>query len=180
MPEVEIRPVIMNDIPALIGIDLSSASTHVWQVERVLDEGITGSHFREVRLPREAKLEYPRTASQVFEDGQNPGQMILVASMAGRPVGYVRLSTIIAPRTAWVQDLAVNEAFRRKGIGAALLLAALDWALEQSCRRMVVEAQSKNYPAIKLVRKLGFEFAGFQNQYYSNQDIALFFARSLR
>jgi ribosomal protein S18 acetylase RimI-like enzyme len=180
MPEVDIRPILASDLSALVGFDLSYSSTHVWQMERFSDENMVGSHFREVRLPREAKVEYPRPAAQVFDDFQNPAQLILVASMVGRLIGYVRISTQVAPRTAWVKDWAVQDGFRRKGIGAALLLAALEWSMEEGCRRTVVETQSKNYPAIKLVRKLGFEYAGFHDQYYSNQDIALFFARSLR
>ncbi len=180
MPEIEIRPLIASDIAILTGINLSYTSTHVWQMERISEEGIAGAHFREVRLPREARVEYPRPASQIFEEPQNPGQLILAAVIAGRPIGYVHISTLVAPRTAWVKDWAVQDVFRRKGVGAALLLASLEWSLEENCRRIVVEMQSKNYPAIKLVRKLGFEYAGYHDQYYFNQDIAVFFARSLR
>lgn len=180
MPEVEIRPILNNDVSVLMGFDLSYSSSHVWQLDRVSDDGGIRSNFREVRLPRETKVEYPRPPSQILADLQNSGQVILVAVMDNRPVGFVRISDQVAPRTAWVKDWAVQDSLRRKGIGSALLLAALEWAAEESFRRTVVEVQSKNYPAIKLVRKLGFEFAGFHDQYYSNQDIALFFARSLR
>jgi len=68
-----------------------------------------------------------------------------------------------------------------RGIGAALLLAALEWSVEQrEFRQVVVEMQSKNYPAYSLVRKLGFDFAGFSDQFYFNKDIALFFSCALR
>jgi RimJ/RimL family protein N-acetyltransferase len=40
--------------------------------------------------------------------------------------------------------------------------------------------QSKNHPAIQLAHKLGFEFCGYNDHYFSNQDIALFFSRPLR
>lgn len=180
MPEIEIRPILNSDVAVLSGIDLSYSSSHVWQLDRLSDDGVLGSNFREVRLPRETKVEYPRTTPQILAGFQNTGQVILVAVINNHPVGFIRISDQVAPRTAWVKDWVVQDSLRRKGIGSALLLAALEWSLEESFRRTVVEVQSKNYPAIKLVRKLGFEFAGFHDQYYSNQDIALFFARSLR
>jgi len=79
-----------------------------------------------------------------------------------------------------VIDVVVREDNRGKGIGTALILAAQDWGMERNCRRAIVEMQSKNYPAIQLIRKLGYEFCGYSDQYYLNQDIALFFARMLR
>jgi ribosomal protein S18 acetylase RimI-like enzyme len=180
MPEIEIRPIINSDVSVLMGLDLSYSSTCVWQMDRLSDEGVIGSNFREVRLPRETKVEYPRSTTQIFADAQNAGQVVLAAVINNLPVGFVRISDQVSPRTGWVKDWGVQDSLRRKGIGSALLLAALEWSVEESFRRTVVEVQSKNYPAIKLVRKLGFEFAGFNDQYYSNQDIALFFARSLR
>jgi ribosomal protein S18 acetylase RimI-like enzyme len=180
MPEVAIRPAMKSDLDQLMRITTDYYSNRVWQMDRLADEGVLGSNFREVRLPREAHLEYPRTPAQVFETFQDNQQIILVAQLDERPIGYIRISDQVAPRTGWVKDWAVDEKFRRKGVGAALLLAGLEWSTEQGYRRTVVEMQSKNFPAIQLVRKLGFEFAGFSDQYYSNQDIALFFGRSLR
>jgi ribosomal protein S18 acetylase RimI-like enzyme len=45
---------------------------------------------------------------------------------------------------------------------------------------MVLEMQPKNYPAIQLAQKLGFDFCGYNDRYYANRDIALFFAKGLR
>jgi hypothetical protein len=40
--------------------------------------------------------------------------------------------------------------------------------------------QSKNYPAVHMAMKLGYEFSGYQDHFYANGDIALFFTRYLR
>jgi len=167
-------------VPVLMEFNLSYSSSHVWQLDRLSDDGVLRSNFREVRLPREMKVEYPRTTANILADLQNSNQVILVAVVNNIPVGLIRISDQVAPRTGWVKDWAVQDSVRRKGVGSALLLAALEWSLEEGFSRTVLEVQSKNYPAIKLARKLGFEFAGFHDQYYSNQDIVLFFARSLR
>ena len=39
--------------------------------------------------------------------------------------------------------------------------------------------QSKNYPAIHLALNQGYAFCGYNDHYYSTQDIALFFVRGL-
>jgi ribosomal protein S18 acetylase RimI-like enzyme len=85
-----------------------------------------------------------------------------------------------APLTAWVTDLAVKRRMRRQGIGSALLLAAQEWGSEHKQRYAVVEIQPKNYPAIQLAQKLGFDLCGYNDRYYANHDIALFFAKGLR
>ena len=69
---------------------------------------------------------------------------------------------------------------RRQGIGSALLLAAEEWGSTHDCRRLVLEMQPKNYPAIQMAQKLGFDFCGYNDRYFAKHDIALFFAKALR
>jgi ribosomal protein S18 acetylase RimI-like enzyme len=180
MPEVEIRPATKNDLNTLLAILPVYSSNRVWQLDRLSNDGDMGGFFREVRLPRESRIEYPRTSGQIFSGLGEQHEIFLAAVMGGTAVGYIHLSDQVAPSTIWVKDWVVQEDLRLRGIGAALLLSGLDWSSEAGYRRMVVEMQSKNYPAIRLVRKLGFDFSGFSDQFYSNQDIALFFGRSLR
>jgi RimJ/RimL family protein N-acetyltransferase len=47
-------------------------------------------------------------------------------------------------------------------------------------RRIVLEMQPKNYAAIHLAQKLGFDLCGYNDRYYANHDIALFFAKGVR
>jgi ribosomal protein S18 acetylase RimI-like enzyme len=105
---------------------------------------------------------------------------LLVGLMNNALVGYISLMEGISPTTAWVTDLVVAPQVRRNGIASALILAAQDWARPRKNRRMILEMQSKNLPAIRLALKLGFEFCGYNDHFYSNQDIALFFAQFLR
>jgi ribosomal protein S18 acetylase RimI-like enzyme len=76
--------------------------------------------------------------------------------------------------------MVVRPDTRRKGIASGLVLAAQEWAAERRCRRILLEMQSKNFPAICLAIKLGYEFCGYQDQYFANQDTALFFTRFMR
>jgi ribosomal protein S18 acetylase RimI-like enzyme len=69
---------------------------------------------------------------------------------------------------------------RRQGVAAALLTTTQEWAQERSHRRLILEMQSKNVPAIRLAQKFGYEFCGYNDHYYLTQDVALFFAKSLK
>ncbi len=179
MPEIEIRPAIPNDLTVLSGIDRSYWTDHVWQMDRHIDSGQVRVNFREIRLPRVVQVEYPRPAELQGQDWLS-GNRVLVAALAGEPVGYLCLSENFLRGVAWIFDLAVHPDLRRKGIATALLLAAQEWASERDFRSVICEMQSKNYPAIRLALKLGYEFCGYNEYYYENQDIALFFAYLLR
>jgi len=179
MPEIEIRPVVVEDIPELVAIDHSYKSQYVWQMDLTQDEGQINVHFREIRLPRPVAVDYPRSSRNMLREWKDRSA-VLVGVLENSVVGYITISEGVSPTTAWVTDLVVSPHARRKGIASALVLAAQDWARKRNNRRMILEMQSKNTPAIRMALKLGFEFCGYNDHYYSNQDIALFFSQFLR
>ncbi|MBN2148559.1 MAG: GNAT family N-acetyltransferase [Anaerolineales bacterium] len=185
MPEIQIRPAVAADIAVLVAIDHSYVSDHVWQLE-VRQEG--GSKptdlqidviFRQLQLPRSVRVDYPRRPEALIDDWKKRSGL-LVAIYQEQVVGYVGMMTNIAPLTTWVTDLAVTRRMRRQGMGSALILAAQEWARHKASYRIVLEMQPKNYPAICLAMKMGFALCGYNDRYYANHDIALFFARSVR
>jgi ribosomal protein S18 acetylase RimI-like enzyme len=105
---------------------------------------------------------------------------LLVALLAKEPVGYISLAKDVSPTAAWVTDLVVMRRARRQGIGSGLVLAAQEWARQNNLDHLVLEMQPKNYAAICLAQKLGFEFCGYNDRYYDNRDIVLLFSRSVR
>jgi ribosomal protein S18 acetylase RimI-like enzyme len=60
------------------------------------------------------------------------------------------------------------------------MLEARKWARKRGLRSIQAEATTKNYPALCFYQKLGFQFCGYNDSYYANQDIALFFVLALR
>ncbi len=180
MPEIEIRPAVQSDLPYLVEIEHSYQSQYVWQMDRILEDGQININFRQIRLPRPVTIEYTGTYPLLNEENWSRYQAVLVATVSQVPVGYIGLSDQFAPKTAWITDSAVRSDVRRKGVGTSLILAAQEWGAEHGFRRAILEMQSKNHPAIQLARKLGYEFCGYNDHYYANQDIVLFFARSLR
>lgn len=179
MPEIEIRPALTTDLAALAEIDHSCKTDYVWQMDRSFEVGQMAISFREIRLPRSVRIEYPHSRDQITEAWKK-ASVILMAVLGGIPVGYVSIAEHSAPRTAWVTDLAVDEHYRRQGIASALLLSTQNWASPRNFRRILLEMPSKNFSAVHLALKMGFEFCGYNDQYYANQDIALFFSRPVR
>lgn len=179
MPKIEIRPALAEDIPQLAAIEHNYKSNYVWQMDMTQEDGQIRVTFRDIRLPRPVTVDYPRDPHLLAEDWATRSGL-LVAVLDGIPVGYVSMEEAISPKTAWITDLAVAEEVRRKGIASALVLAALEWGRQRKNRRVILEMQSKNYAGIRLAALLGFEFCGYNDHYYANQDIALFFAQYLR
>jgi GNAT superfamily N-acetyltransferase len=187
MPAIEIRPAIEEDIVTITQFDHNYTTDHVWQMDRRSNELYPqdmesediqfGAYFRNVRLPRMVKVEYPRNPILLSEDWSTRSAL-LVAVLKGELVGYTSMSQNIALSTIRMTDLVVEPSVRRHGIGTALILAALDWSgAHPHSRRLVLEMQPKNNPAIRLAQKMKFDFCGYQDHHYSNNDIGLFFAR---
>jgi ribosomal protein S18 acetylase RimI-like enzyme len=180
MPEIEVRPAVAVDIPALLAVDRSVTSDHVWQMAFSQDReaGEISVQFRQLRLPRSVRVDYPWPAQALAADWMRRAGL-LVALMGGQPVGYISLELNLAPQTAWATDLVVDRKLRRQGIGSGLVFAAADWAVAMNCRYLALEMIPKNYPAIQLALKLGFEFCGYRDAYYPNQEIGIFFQKAL-
>ena len=178
MPRIEVRPAVIEDIPKIMEFDHSYHTDLVWQLDILTDDRYIGVNFHENRLPRSVKVEYPRSPKQLMKDWIHR-DALLIALIGKEPVAYISVSTDLAPSSAWITDLAVKPTCRGEGIGSALIMAGEEWAIGKKLRRMIVDMQTKNIPAIRLFRKMGYEFCGYNDHFYSNQDIAIFFSHYL-
>lgn len=178
MNDLRVRSLEEADLPAIIDLDHSFHTDYVWQIDFKTAESQITVTFKEIHLPRSMLVEYPRDPSALEEIKPDNGTL-LVAEKGDGLVGYVNIFTGKAPGAAWISDLVVMRRLRRQGIGTALILAAKKWAIDNASQRIVLEMQSKNFPAISLAGKLGFKFSGFDDRYYANQDIALFFTNKI-
>jgi RimJ/RimL family protein N-acetyltransferase len=175
----EIRPASASDISRLMALDHSCLSDYVWQLELRREAGQSIANFREVRLPRSIKVSYPRNPASLADEWMRR-EVVLVALHDGIPIGYICATADHASAVAWVTDLVVSTEQRRKGAASALITAIQDWAQEGSVRRLILEMQSKNQAYIRLAQKFGYEFCGYNDQYYLTQDVALFFGRTVK
>jgi ribosomal protein S18 acetylase RimI-like enzyme len=179
MLSFEIRPAIANDLPRLMALDHSCLSDYVWQLELRREPAQITTNFREVRLPRTVPVTYPRDPLSLSDEWKHR-DVILVALQEEAPVGYIAATEEHTALIVWVTDLVVAPERRRQGAASALLTAMQDWAQKRGVRRLILEMQSKNQPCIRLAQKFGYEFCGYNDQYYPTQDVALFFGRGLK
>jgi GNAT superfamily N-acetyltransferase len=178
MIDFQLRPTNASDLPRLMALDHSARTDSVWQLELRRETGQIVATFREVRLPRPITLVYPNEVSALVDEWKHKSMMFTAASGAD-PIGY----TAIVERggaVAWITDIVVAPDARRQGVASALLGAAQEWSSGRGDRRLMLEMQSKNLPAIRLAQKHGYEFCGYNDHYYLSQDVALFFARALK
>jgi ribosomal protein S18 acetylase RimI-like enzyme len=177
--DIQIRQTISSDIPKLVQMDHGSSTSHVWQLSLNRQVGEIAATFREVRLPRPMQISYPRDPERLPDEWTRYAALLL-AERDETPVGYVVVNLAMAEQAGWVTDLVVDVRFRRQGVGSRLLRAAALWSRERGFQRLFMEMQSKNYPAITLAQQNGFQYAGYSDVYYRDQDIALFFVHELR
>jgi ribosomal protein S18 acetylase RimI-like enzyme len=175
----EIRPVLGTDISHLMAIDHACMSDYVWQLELRREAGQVTANFREVRLPRSISVAYPRHPSSLADEWTRRAA-VMVALHENAPIGYLCLTEERTSAIARVTDIVIAPDHRRKGAASALLTAAQAWASGRSLRRVILEMQSKNQACIHLAQKFGYEFCGYNDQYYPTQDVALFFGRVLK
>lgn len=178
MMPMEIRPTIATDLPRLMGLDHSCMSDYVWQVDLRKEPGQVSVNLREVRLPRPVSVPYPRNPFALADEWQYKSAMLTVA--VPEPAGYICLNGQTGAEVVWVTDLVVAPELRKRGVGLALLKAAESWAVERGSRILFFEMTAKNQPAIRLAQKFGFEFCGYNDHYYANHDVALFFGRTVK
>lgn len=175
-----VRQAADGDWEACVALDHSSSSDYVWQVEARDEPGHIAYHFRTVRLPRMMAIPYPRDVKARRLAWQQHDYRAVAAAPDGHLYGYLTLRLDPAYQMAWISDLVVDKRWRRRRIGTALLLETRQWVLAQAVRRLTIETQSKNFPAIAFCQRHGMTFCGFNDRYYLNRDIALFFSQNVR
>jgi len=177
MAEIEIRSTVSTDLARLTALDHTIDTDYVWQLDLRRESGQVEVFLREVRLPRTVRLQHPRLASELPDTWHLRPMLSAMSGMEA--VAYIRFTDLVVPHAVWITDLVVGKPMRGRGLAHKLIDAAESWGLQRGLRRAIVEIQTKNAPAIRMAHKLGFEFCGYNDQYYPSRDVALFFARSI-
>jgi GNAT superfamily N-acetyltransferase len=179
MAEILVRKAVSPDIELLSKFEHAVKTDCVWQMMQQNDAGKITTSFTDTRLPREMRLTYPRSPDFLLERW-NSYSVVLVACMHKVPVGYAALNGSFSEKLLWVRDLVVDELWRRKAVATTLIQSVNDWGKPRGYSKIILEMSSKNFPGISLAKKCGFDYAGFNDSYFNNNDIALFFTRMIK
>jgi ribosomal protein S18 acetylase RimI-like enzyme len=89
---------------------------------------------------------------------------VLVAVVDGQVAGYVTLKPATELRASdhvlHITGFAVDEALRRRGVGRALMEAAIDEARRRGARRLTLRVLASNLGARRLYERCGFVVEG--------------------
>jgi RimJ/RimL family protein N-acetyltransferase len=90
----------------------------------------------------------------------------------GAVVGRLSAARDQHPASRHVADvgLMVAQSHRRRGVGRALLRAAVEWAREQGIRKLELHVFPHNQAAIALYEQFGFAREGYRKQHYRRGD----------
>ena len=176
---MKVYPAEVADLTACYQMVSNYTTDYVWQLQTHNSGTRIDIRFDRVRLPRPMQAEYPRTRDELLEHWEQNGCFLVVRDMRDTVLGYLDAEPQPWQNLLWIRNLVVDKPYRRKGAGTALIRAAKRWAEQHLLLRVMLELQTKNYPAIALAQKHGFEFCGFNEKYYTNGDITLYFHNNL-
>jgi GNAT superfamily N-acetyltransferase len=99
--------------------------------------------------------------------GDDPVTRALLMTVDGEPIGYATyfftFASMTGRRGLWLDDVFVDEPFRRKGIGKAFMAFMTELAVKNKCARFEWMVADWNEPAITFYKGLGAEI--FTNWY---------------
>jgi len=168
---------LLADINHCCQLNMSYTTDYVWQMRTAETERATDIHFDTVRLPRPMRVEYPRSPDELLANWERKGCFLVIKDVAGI-IGFIDGLPQPWLNTLWISNLVVVPGYRQQGVASRLLQAAREWARQRQLGQLTLEIQTKNFPAIALALKHGFRFCGYNERYYLNGDIALFFSRA--
>jgi ribosomal-protein-alanine N-acetyltransferase len=181
-PNLVIEPMQGGDIPQILEIEREAFSTS-WS---------EGAYRRELRWNRLAR--YLVLRQRLAPGAGGPGQEAAEGKPPPEPRGLARLLRLFRrpPPPPWpyrvlgyagmwlmadeahLIAIAVRREYRRRGLGEALLVRAIDLATELGARVMTLEVRASNLAAQAMYEKFGFRRVGMRPRYYSdNHEDAL-------
>jgi RimJ/RimL family protein N-acetyltransferase len=98
--------------------------------------------------------------------------VFVVEADDGEIVGRLSIARDQHPASAHVADLGLMVAagWRRRGIGRALLVEAVEWARARGVSKLELHVFPHNDAAIALYEQFGFEREGYRKRHYRRPD----------
>jgi ribosomal protein S18 acetylase RimI-like enzyme len=101
----------------------------------------------------------PPSAEHLGAIVEGPDTALFVARVDGRIVGILTLAMYRIPtgNRAWIEDVIVDEAAARQGIGESLSRAAIDEARRRGAKDVRLTSRPRREAANRLYRRIGFD-----------------------
>jgi [ribosomal protein S18]-alanine N-acetyltransferase len=135
-----------------------------WLIEPL----VSPSEIDAILAIEEASFTNPWTREMYLAELQNEGVSFfyLARDPERQTIGFCSVWRVLDE--LHINNLAVLPAYRRAGIGFALLTHALDEGARMGARRATLEVRRSNDAARQLYERFGFSVVGVRHGYYSN------------
>jgi [ribosomal protein S18]-alanine N-acetyltransferase len=135
---------------------------------------LSGERFLELAALEAAAFEHPWTAEQL---SGSPGlSRFLVDGEDTKPRGYLLYS--VAADEAELLRVAVRPEHRGRGIAGRLVEACLESCRNRGIRRIFLEVNERNAPAIRVYERAGFSTIAVRKKYY-DANAAIIYKKEL-
>lgn len=137
LPSFQIQPATKTDVPVILSF-----------IKKLADYE---------RLAHEVTATEELLAETLF--GRRRTTEVAIGYFKRHPVGFTlffhNYSTFVGRPGIYIEDLYVDEPFRRRGFGSALLRYVAGLAVQRQCGRLEWSVLDWNEPAIQFYKKLG-------------------------
>ena len=106
-------------------------------------------------------------AAFLDSDGPDHLAVALLAEVDGQAVGHLGLQS---RRGLGDLGMAVAAGWRGRGVGTALMAAAIDWARGQALYKLTLQLWPHNVAALRLYQKFGFHEEGHLIRHYRRRN----------
>ncbi len=138
-------------------------------MDTIIIRPMTHQDLPEVMRIEHASFAAPWRYEHFFHELYNSAISSLYVAELNRIIaGYVALW--ILPDEMHITNIAVSDAYRRRGIAQQLLEKAMRLASEHHCSEITLEVRESNHQARALYEKNGFKLAGRRKKYYQPEN----------
>jgi ribosomal-protein-alanine N-acetyltransferase len=148
--DFRIRAMIESDLDAILALERGSETAPHWE-----------------------RAEYLALTREIDDSGGSPLRRFgLVAERGGAVAGFAALRLLLVPEggEAELESILVAPQWRGRGIGGALLAAALLEAKRLGAVRLDLEVRASSLQALSLYERAGFREIGRRRGYYRAPD----------
>jgi GNAT superfamily N-acetyltransferase len=112
----------------------------------------------------------------LFELAEDSGQMldsyidegrVLVAFEGGEAIGHLQLTNTDEPATAEVKNMAVLASHQRRGIGSALMAAAIALNRDEGRTALIVATAAADVANLRFYQRLGFRLRSVERDAFT-------------
>ncbi len=103
-----------------------------------------------------------------MEEGNPGASLVAVTVDGGRVIGHVGID--VAPYNVASLGMIVDARWRGRGVGGALVEAAVDWSRQLGAHKVALQVWTHNDAARRLYRRHGFVEEGLLHRHYRRRS----------